>query len=243
MGRNGNNLISIQWRLYINVKRILKAGVFGESSGEIPVLMVQIHELKTGAILQYIKAGVDLHAYQAREILQVSCVCRKALQAWPKSRNYGERQRHCQSYQDHSLHSAQDRIYKSIHIINGFSEKKGQLWIPRANACPTESLQKKVFSRADRLSQKVREGIVCEQSISNQAFLQMLKNMRKIILQDGVMFRVENRVNQFFNHSFFSDPELFSLKMPYTLPVRLRRNLKTLFYKGPFQFYQDSVKV
>ncbi|KAL0084016.1 hypothetical protein F4703DRAFT_1929457 [Phycomyces blakesleeanus] len=183
--------------------------------------MVQIHELKTGAILQYIKAGVDLHAYQAREILQR-----------PRS--------NIQSMETYYLTSL---LQKSIHIINGFSEKKGQLWIPRANACPTESLQKKVFSRADRLSQKVREGIVCEQSISNQAFLQMLKNMRKIILQDGVMFRVENRVNQFFNHSFFSDPELFSLKMPYTLPVRLRRNLKTLFYKGPFQFYQDSVKV
>ncbi|KAI9014552.1 hypothetical protein CLU79DRAFT_766371, partial [Phycomyces nitens] len=68
-----------------------------------------VQELNMETILQYIKAIVDLHASQAsRNLSSEPSVRGKALQAWLKSRQYGERQRHRQSYQDRALHSAKD---------------------------------------------------------------------------------------------------------------------------------------
>ncbi|KAI9031635.1 hypothetical protein CLU79DRAFT_830900 [Phycomyces nitens] len=68
-----------------------------------------VQKLKMETILRYIKAVVDLHASQAsRNLSSEPSVRGKALQAWLKSRQYGERQRHRQSYRNRALHSAQD---------------------------------------------------------------------------------------------------------------------------------------
>jgi hypothetical protein len=60
-------------------------------------------------ISHYIKAVVDLHACQAsRNLVSEPSVRGKALKAWLKSRQYGERQRYRNSYQDRALNSIQD---------------------------------------------------------------------------------------------------------------------------------------
>jgi hypothetical protein len=94
---------------------------------------------------------------------------------------------------------------KSIRIINGFPEEKGHYWLPRSDICPPESLQKKIFPKAEHLLFQVNSGD-CETSICAQAFLQLLIKMRKIILQDAVMFRADHSGSSFIRHHFFCHP-------------------------------------
>ena len=100
----------------------------------------------------------------------------------------------------------------SIRIINGFSGNKGDYWLPRSNVCPPERLQRKAFTKADEWLERVR----CrsyEYSICAEAFLSLLIAMRRIILQDAVMFRVEHHENPFFNNVLFSNPEFWHSKL------------------------------
>jgi hypothetical protein len=75
-----------------------------------------------------------------------------------------------------------------MRIINGLPEQEGQIWIPGVNVSLPESLRRKVFPKVDELLSPVQAGDVCQNSISAQAFCQLLKNMRKMILHDIVMF-------------------------------------------------------
>ena len=77
-----------------------------------------------------------------------------------------------------------------MRIINGLPGQKGQIWIPGVNVSLLESLQRMVFPKVDKLLSVVQAGEVCENSISAQAFCQLLKNMRKMILHD--IFDVPN---------------------------------------------------
>ncbi|CAO3677880.1 unnamed protein product [Rhizopus microsporus] len=96
----------------------------------------------------------------------------------------------------------------SIRVINGFSGNKGDYWLPRSNVCPPESLQRKVFLQEDEWRYHS-----CEYSICAEAFLSLLITMRRIILQDAVMFRVENLENSLFNNVLFSDLEFLAFEV------------------------------
>ena len=77
-----------------------------------------------------------------------------------------------------------------IRIINGFSSNKGDYWLARSNICPPESLQRKVLPQADEWLERVWSRSY-ECSICAEALLSLLITMRRIILQDAVMFRVD----------------------------------------------------
>ena len=87
----------------------------------------EFHELKMETISQYMKAVVDLHACQAsRNLVSEPSVRGKALKAWLKSRQYGERQRYRNSYQDRALHTFKivPRLRSSSRFRCFFAEGK-----------------------------------------------------------------------------------------------------------------------
>ncbi|KAI8378020.1 uncharacterized protein BYT42DRAFT_645541 [Radiomyces spectabilis] len=63
----------------------------------------------------------------------------------------------------------------------------------------------------DRVLADVQIGAVCENSLCAQAFLQLLKIMRMMLLQDAVMFPIDQCNIAFFSHELFQDPELLAV--------------------------------
>lgn len=99
----------------------------------------------------------------------------------------------------------------SIRIINGFSGNKCDYWLPRSSICPPESLQRKALPKVDKWLECVRFRS-CEYSICDEAFLTLLITIRRVILQDAVMFRVKQHENPSFSNVLFSDPEFLAFE-------------------------------
>jgi hypothetical protein len=108
---------------------------------------------------------------------------------------------------------------QSIRFVNGFPGAGGQFWLPRDAIHPPDSLLSKVFPEVDVVLPLVENGYdssmtdeVCTSSgyprtICGQGFLNLLKQMRVIFIQDSVFLRIDNPHHLIFSNKLFQEPD------------------------------------
>jgi hypothetical protein len=78
---------------------------------------------------------------------------------------------------------------------------------------PSESLKRQIFPKADEWLNRVQQQLDgCEKSISAESFLELLIQMRAIILQDAVMLRAQHPDNIIFKNEIFGTAEFLDFE-------------------------------
>ena len=132
---------------------------------------------------------------------------------------------------------------KSIRIINGFSSAKGNFWLPRANLDPPESLQKKIFPQVEEWLAKITQKIDgTEYSICAEAFLNLLLAMRRVLLQDSVLHRVDRPNHPFFRHSLFSDPEYVTFEQQLLSAINVAEEPQDLLVRRALPIVAEQLQ-
>jgi hypothetical protein len=96
--------------------------------------------------------------------------------------------------------------YSAIRVMNGFHREKGSFYLPRALVTPPDSLQKRIFPSVEHWLERMRTDDSCR-TISGQAFLRLLVELRIIILQDAVLLKDDFPDHPLFLHEIFQSPE------------------------------------
>jgi hypothetical protein len=122
---------------------------------------------------------------------------------------------------------------QSIRLINGFP---GAGWFPRASIPPPESLLRKVFPEVDEILPLVESGYDDDNDISStsgyprtifgQAFLNLSKKMRNILIQDAVFVRVDYPHNPSLGIHSSKNLISYNMSLPYWRYVALKNHLK-----------------
>jgi hypothetical protein len=83
-----------------------------------------------------------------------------------------------------------------MRTIAGFREKRSGFYLPRAKIDPPEALQRQIWSKIDGWLQKYAEfdpyavnNAVKRPNLAEAGFLRLLKYLRRVILQDSIIFR------------------------------------------------------
>ena len=125
----------------------------------------------------------------------------------------------------HRTNSAFDKAYHSgidwgaLRLASGHPEEKGRHFNPRTHCMPPESLSKQVFPFVDEQLAKVQQLMASDSSRRQLGssgshlstafyFLQMMKNMRHVVLQDAAVLILNGRRHTLFDmHPVFQSSE------------------------------------
>jgi hypothetical protein len=93
--------------------------------------------------------------------------------------------------------------------MNGFHSDRGSFYLPRALVTPPESHQKRIFPLAEQWLEKMNNG-EAPKTISGIKFLNLLVELRVIILQDAVVLKNDFPDHPVFCHDIFQSDEFKS---------------------------------
>ena len=118
--------------------------------------------------------------------------------------------------------------FRAIRSLSGFPIDGGQFFLERAVVTPSESLQQKVFPSVEHWLSRVQDDDDndCPQTICAQGFLNLIKELRVVFLQDVVMLRdlPHLSTSKLFNHALFEDPEFLQFEQQLLTASRTESN-------------------
>ncbi|KAK1946458.1 hypothetical protein P3T76_002011 [Phytophthora citrophthora] len=89
-----------------------------------------------------------------------------------------------------------------MRALAGFPTKGGGYWLRRATVTPSDKLQRFVYPDVEDAAAKLAQSSTRE--IAGEAFVQMLRHMRVVFLQDSVIVRRKYPNHRLWKHDLFA---------------------------------------
>ena len=102
---------------------------------------------------------------------------------------------------------------KAMRALAGFgNDRSGTFFIARAGIIPPVELQRLIFPQIEIWEERLRLGTDCVPSVAAGGFLELLKRLRIVLLQDSVILVQTHGSNQLFQHEIFRTEEYIGFK-------------------------------
>jgi len=135
---------------------------------------------------------------------------------------------------------------RAMQVIAGFSEHRGSHYNPRTVLDPPISLQKMIFTEVEAVEEKIDEQARKnnhDEATTNdnnkataKAFLQMLKNLRRIILQDVAVMMIGGRTR----HTLF-ELDVFKTTLFLDFKKNMEEHMKAAEENNPSDQFIEVV--
>jgi hypothetical protein len=95
---------------------------------------------------------------------------------------------------------------EAMRALAGFNPKKPQYYLRRATITPNDQLQHQIFPAVDLWLEKLQKSEI-ESNIAAGGFLNLLKYLRVVVLQDSALLQIQHPETPLFKHSIFKSDE------------------------------------